>query len=383
MSNENRYYLGFDEEGKFSVTSSAPFFGWEILFVPEKKNDEKQEKYEKRVNDYLNLLFARVYPAVMPYMDDIAKAARKSAKAGLLSPIYEACCCLDDSFYDIFCGFEAEKAIEYLDFFELEKFAARIAGRIDAMDDSRERLKINEEVWHETHILSARIKHDADLAIKLYKHIRSMYEGRRRKAGICIIGNRKKFCSDWEKNWDILYNRDRHLEDWYGPMRGRLNMDVSDWEGMIAVFRMLEKKITDRRAAPFEHMKIEYPKAKPDGIPLRESIEEDVTIVLSAYGMSHHPAMWTISRKRGNRYALHILLSLAPMPDDKEPLVVEMDMRVSGKPVMRANWEGCRQAAAFRIAAKYGFPVDGLSFDAEGKRIGPVNFDRYNTWVPL
>lgn len=355
-----KYFIGFDRGGRLAVTENEPFFGWEIMFAPKR---ERQK--------YLDGLFAHIYQAALPFLDDITKIAGDFRKLFGI--------CAGSSLVRALTDYESAAAGTVLDFFDLEKFSAFLEGRIEIMNGRRRRFLARENAlggddWRS---LAIQFAHDMALSLKVTEILVLRMEGVSRKPSLRITSDRRKFSLDWEARWNVIYNLDRHPSDWYGPLQGCLNLDVQSWKEIIPVFRALAMEVTDKRAAPFEHLKISY----PDELPLREDIEADIRILLDAYGMPNHPAMWTISRKKGNKYALHICLSLAKRPDDTGPAVMELDVRENATPVNRQNREGCREVAAARISERYGFPGDGLAWDAKGRRIAPGNFEKFNRWL--
>lgn len=358
FADDQKHFLGFDPEGKLVIAETEPFFGWEIIFVPK----EGRKKY-------FDDLFAHVYQAGLPLFDSIAKAA------GDYREIFKLC--VQSPIVDALIDFEGAAAAQSLDFFGLEKFDAFLHGRIAALENQKRRFLDARDSFGDWRAVLCQLRHDMLLGVKIESAMIAGLERGSRKPVLKITADRRKFSLDWEANWNVIYNLDRHPTDWYGPLQGCLNLDVQAWKELAPVFRALALKVTDKRAAAFEHLKIVYPK----DLPPREDIETDIRTLLDVYGMAEHPAMWTVSRKKGNKFALHICLSLAPEPDDREPVVVELDMRENAASALRPNWQGCREVAAARICEKYGFAPDGLAWDAEGKRVGLSNSEKYNKWL--
>lgn len=354
------YWIGFDADGVFLATAQEPVMGWEIAFTP---MDGTQK--------YLDGLLQYVYPKIMPVADAISGIVREGKDILRVLDVFPVD--MRFPFTDAFCRYEADAVAGVLDYPALERFSSFVDGRTEILRRNLRKAKPDPESVR----LLLQSEHDSLLSLRLASVRLSAMRGSKKGPAIRITSDRRKFSADWEKKWDEIWNHDKCARDSLGALQGCLNLDVQKYGEVTKVFRMLATKITDKREAPFEHLRIQY----PGEIPGRESLLADLATILSYYGMDGHPAMWTVSRKKGNKYVLNTCLSLVPLSGERGMgKVVEMDMRPGARASLRTNWEGCRQAATAVMCKRYGLPEDGLAYDGEGRRRAPVGFDRGNRW---
>lgn len=358
-------FIGFGSEGNFVFSESELPLGIEIVFVPKQFGTK-----EKR--EYFEGLLQHVYPAVLTYSDEIEKTVQKDIlKAYILFNKIRT------EFINLLCDYEIKYIDRFLDYPELENFGSFLDGRTKVTKDLFRKLQRSDENYLLLCATGNQLMHDLLLGARVLDLDIAAFSGSAGEPVLKITSDRRAFSSNWETNWDIIFNKDKHPTDYYGVLQGCYNFDAQNYADMIAVFRSLAKQIKDKRNSPFEHLKVTYPK----DLPCRDDLLDDISVIMDNYGMPKHPAMWTVSRKKGNKYALHICLSLIPQNNDTKPIVIESEIRGNGKPTEKVNWEGCRQAAAAAIGKKYGFETTGLSFDAKGRRIAPLGFERYNRWI--
>lgn len=185
---------------------------------------------------------------------------------------------------------------------------------------------------------------------------------------ILILSDLKPFSSHWPEAWRKRREKRGIAKDAQGELRGILNLPVNNEEKAVEAMTALGKFAANKNYAAFELLTLVYEK----GLPRRADILEDLGTLLFAYNMQTHLALWFAKRNK----VFCALCRIPPFPDREglyrvpDGLVKEEQVYKSGYTAVVTQWRACREAARFALYEKYGYPTEGLRYNAQGKCIG-------------